>query len=114
MKHENGPRERGYLRAEHEPGKPIPRDPEDDAVADEGDDVASSSQGLGAVYGDADRTPHPGPVKLPGPEDQARMDAVAEEYEIETNEDGERYLAPRDGDAESPATTDEYPDSSPS
>lgn len=101
---------------EHVPGKPIPRDLQDEREADAPDDVTPSSQGLGAVFGDAERTPNPGPVKPPSADDAARMQAVADEYRVETAEDGEHYLTPRDPDEDidSPATTDDYPDSSPS
>jgi hypothetical protein len=95
----------------HEPGKPVPRDLENERDADGPADVTPSAQGLGAVWGDAERTPNPGPVKPPSADDVARMQAVAEEYTMETTEEGERYLTPRDVDAGSPATTDEYPDS---
>jgi hypothetical protein len=37
------------------------------------------------------------------------MEAVAEEYEAVTTEDGERYLTPRDEDPEQ-RTTDDFPD----
>ncbi|WP_235779979.1 hypothetical protein [Sinomonas notoginsengisoli] len=106
---DNAPHEPEQLATDGRAGKPVPR-PKDDAVTSP-EDVTPSSQGLGAVYGDANRTPHPGPVKPPSPEDQERMDAIAEEYVVETTEDGEAYLFPRDADTESPATTDQYPDS---
>ncbi|WP_077489307.1 hypothetical protein [Sinomonas mesophila] len=95
-----------------EPGKPIPRNAEDDDAPGRAD-VTPASQGLGAMYGDAGRTPHPGPVRPPGPVDQAAMDAVAEEYEVGSTDDGERYLTPRDEDTEAPRTTDDFPDRSP-
>ena len=94
------------------PGTPIPRNAEDDDAQGPAD-VTPASQGLGALYGDAERTPNPGPVKPPGPIDQAAMEAVAEEYEVGTTEEGERYLTPRDEDTESPRTTDDFPDRSP-
>jgi hypothetical protein len=96
---------------EHEhrhPGTPITR-PANDDEATERDSVTPASRGLGALYGDAERTPSPGPVKGPGPIDRAAMDAVAEEYELVRTEEGENYLTPRDGDSEQ-ATTDDYPD----
>jgi hypothetical protein len=105
--HEDRHRVRGTLR--EEPGKPIPRDPHDDAAAPHAADVTPSSKGLGAVYGDAERTPNPGPVRPPGPIDQAAMDAVEAEYAVETTAEGERYLTPRDGDTET-TTTDDFPD----
>jgi hypothetical protein len=37
------------------------------------------------------------------------MEAVAEEYEVVTTEDGERYLEPRDDDP-GQGTTDDFPD----
>ncbi|ASN51027.1 hypothetical protein [Sinomonas sp. R1AF57] len=94
----------------HEPGRPVPRNPHDDEAAPEGTDVTPSSKGLGAVWGDAERTPNPGPVKPPNEVDQAAMDAVEAEYVVERTEDGERYLTPRDGDTEG-TTTDEFPES---
>lgn len=89
-----------------EPGKPVPRDAGDEVPGR--DEVTPSSQGVGAVWGDAERTPHPGPVREPGPIDQAAMEAVAEEYEVVTTEDGERYLEPRDDDP-GQGTTDDFP-----
>lgn len=88
-------------------GKPAVRNPGDEVPGR--DEVTPSSQGVGAVWGDAERTPHPGPVREPGPIDQAAMEAVAEEYEVVNTEDGERYLTPRDEDPEQ-ATTDDFPD----
>ena len=61
-------------------GKPEVRNPGDEVPGR--DEVTPSSQGVGAVWGDAERTPHPGPVREPGPIDQAAMEAVAEEYEV--------------------------------
>ncbi|WP_430297091.1 hypothetical protein [Sinomonas sp. B1-1] len=93
-----------------EPGRPVPRNPHDDEAAPETTDVTPSSKGLGAVWGDAERTPNPGPVKPPNEVDQAAMDAVEAEYVVERTEEGERYLAPRDGDTEG-TTTDQFPES---
>ena len=102
------------LRLEREPGQPIPRHVEDDASADDRTDVTPSSRGVGAVWGDAERSPNPGPVRPPSPDDQARMDAVAEEYEVATTEEGEHYLTPREdtvaGSPAAPPTHDDYPD----
>ena len=108
--YEDRPGVEGQLDAE--PGKPIPRNAEDDEAPGRAD-VTPASQGLGAIYGDAGRTPNPGPVQPPGPIDQAAMDAVAEEYEVGQTEEGERYLTPRDEETESPRTTDDFPDRSP-
>ncbi|WP_136611489.1 hypothetical protein [Sinomonas albida] len=79
---------------EPEPGRPVRR-PSDDGKAAVGE-VTPSSQGLGALFGDAERTPDPGPVRSPGPADQAAMDAVAREYEVVRSEDGTDYLLPRE------------------
>ncbi|GAB4100930.1 hypothetical protein [Sinomonas halotolerans] len=95
-----------------EPGRPVRRSEEDDSVPGR-DEVVPSSKGLGAVYGDAERTPNPGPVQPPGPVDQAAIDAVAAEYEVGETEEGERYLTPRDDDTDAPRTTDDFPDRSP-
>lgn len=93
------------------PGTPVPRHGVDDTVADGPSDVTPSSQGVGSVWGDAERTPNPGPVRPPGPEDQARIDAVAEEYEIATTEEGEHYLTPReDAETASQPARDDFPD----
>ncbi|MGY3567521.1 hypothetical protein [Sinomonas sp. RB5] len=93
------------------PGTPVPRHGVDDTVADGPSDVTPSSQGAGAVWGDAERTPNPGPVRPPGPDDQARIDAVAEEYEIATTEEGEHYLTPReDAETASQPARDDFPD----
>lgn len=102
------------LHGERHPGEPIPRHVEDDASADDRTDVTPSSRGLGAVWGDAERSPNPGPVRPLSPDDQARMDAVADEYEIATTEEGEHYLTPREdteaGSPASPRARDDYPD----
>jgi hypothetical protein len=93
------------------PGTPVPRHGVDDTVADGRTDVTPSSQGVGAVWGDAERTPNPGPVRPPGRDDQARIDAVAEEYEIATTEEGEHYLTPReDAETSSQPARDDFPD----
>lgn len=91
-----------------EPGQPVPRGPEDDDVP-ERDNVVPSSKGLGAVWGDAERTPHPGPVRGPDETDLAAMQAVAEEYDVVSTEDGERYLTPKDDEPDQ-AATDDFPD----
>ncbi|SEB70126.1 hypothetical protein [Arthrobacter woluwensis] len=75
-------------------GKPVERQAADDAVAE--DEVTPSSQGLGAVLGDAERTPNPGPVKEPSLADKAAIEQVSEEYEVVRTEDGEDYLQPRE------------------
>ncbi|MGT2463279.1 hypothetical protein [Sinomonas atrocyanea] len=93
------------------PGTPVPRHGVDDTAADGRSDVTPSSQGVGAVWGDAERTPNPGPVRPAGPDDQARIDAVAEEYEIATTEEGEHYLTPReDAETASQPARDDFPD----
>ncbi|MEZ2370240.1 hypothetical protein [Arthrobacter sp. RCC_34] len=79
---------------ERNSGKPVERQEADDAVAE--DEVTPSSQGLGAVLGDAERTPNPGPVKEPSPADKAAIEQVSEEYEVVRTEDGEDYLQPRE------------------
>ncbi|MCH6471713.1 hypothetical protein [Sinomonas terrae] len=91
-----------------EPGKPVAREPEEDDVPAR-DEVTPSSKGLGAIWGDAERTPHPGPVREPNETDQAAMEAVAEEYDVVSTDEGERYLAPKDGEADQ-GTTDDFPD----
>ena len=94
--------------AEKAPGTPISRPPDDHHDHDP-DETTRTSRGLGALYGDAARTPKPTPVKEPGPVDQAAMEAVAEEYELVHTEEGEHYLTPRDGGSDQP-TNDDYPD----
>ncbi|WP_138443987.1 hypothetical protein [Sinomonas susongensis] len=91
-----------------EPGSPISREPEADDVPGR-DEVTPTSQGVGAIWGDAERTPHPGPVREPNETDQAAMEAVAEEYDVVSTDDGERYLTPKDGEADQ-GTTDDFPD----
>ena len=88
------------LEPEH--GRPVRR-PSDDEKAVLGE-VTPSSQGLGALFGDAERTPDPGPVRSPGPADQAAMDAVARGYEVVRPEDGTDYLLPRE---DSPRTEED-------
>jgi hypothetical protein len=61
---------------------------------------------LGAVFGDAERTPKPGPVRAPGPEDRAAMDALAREFEVVRPEGGPDYLLPRE-DAHALLTAEE-------
>ena len=110
--HENTSSEHEHLA---HPGTPIARESRelDEGDVEGGRDVAPSSQGLGAVFGDAERSPRPGPVRPPSPADQAAMDAVEERYEVGATEEGERYLTPRDGDTESSPTTVGFPESSP-
>ncbi|KHL02557.1 hypothetical protein [Sinomonas humi] len=92
-----------------EPGKPVPREPEDEG-APARNDVTPSSQGVGAIWGDAERTPHPGPVQAPNETDQAAMEAVAAEYDVVSTDEGERYLEPKDAEDEQGTTKDDFPD----
>ncbi|WP_334170246.1 hypothetical protein [Sinomonas sp.] len=100
--------ERRADEALEEPGKPLAREPEEDDVPGR-DEVTPTSKGLGAIWGDAERTPHPGPVRGPNETDQAAMEAVAEEYDVVSTEEGERYLMPKDGEADQ-RTRDDFPD----
>lgn len=111
MRHENVPGDPDPRLSE--PGRPVPREARDDDPATGPAGVAPSSQGLGAIFGDAERTPHPGPVRPVDPADQAAIDRVEEDYRMGATDEGERYLTPREDNPESGATTDEYPDSSP-
>ncbi|MCG2621164.1 hypothetical protein LVY72_04460 [Arthrobacter sp. I2-34] len=53
---------------------------------------ASSSQGLGKVWGDADRGALDEPVKEPNAIDAAAIEDLEENYTVYEDDEGERYI----------------------
>lgn len=68
-----------------------PNPTRDEELLDE-DKPASSSQGLGKVWGDAERTAPDTPVKEPNARDAAAIQDLEENYTVYEGEHGERYI----------------------
>jgi hypothetical protein len=76
----------------HEDQKPTAPNPARDEELLQAGEPASSSQGLGKVWGDAERTSPDEPVTEPNPRDAAAIEDLAENYTVYEDEDGERYI----------------------
>jgi hypothetical protein len=76
----------------HENQRPTAPNPARDEELLSADEPASSSQGLGKVWGDAERTAPDAPVTEPNPRDAAAIKDLEENYTVYEDEDGERYI----------------------
>jgi hypothetical protein len=76
----------------HEDQRPAAPNPARDEELLPPGEPASSSQGLGKVWGDAERTAPDEPVKEPNARDAAAIEDLEENYTVYEDEDGERYI----------------------
>jgi len=76
----------------HEDQRPAAPNPSRDEEVLASGQPASSSQGLGKVWGDAERTSPEEPVQEPNERDAAAMKDLEENYTVYEDADGERYI----------------------